>query len=250
VAAALGAALILAIVVVVLSPIASKRPTGASTTLTPTPSATPSASPTPSATPTPTFDKSQFSIDDPASLWVVVNKTRPLNPINYAPSLTALTFPGGKGQMRPEAAAGLQQMFADYTTQTGARLTVVSPYRSYSTQVSTYNGWVARLGKAQADRQSARPGYSEHQTGLAVDINTAVSQAFGTTPAGQWLAANSWKYGFIVRYTDGQEPVTGYEYEPWHFRYVGVALATELHTTGIPTLEQFFGLPSAPNYPG
>jgi D-Ala-D-Ala carboxypeptidase. Metallo peptidase. MEROPS family M15B len=150
--------------------------------------------------------------------------------------------------MRPEAAAGLQKMFADYQAQTGDHFTVVSPYRSYSTQVRVYNGWVSRLGQAQADRQSARPGYSEHQTGLAVDVDTAVNQSFGATPPGMWIAANSWQYGFIVRYPDGLEPVTGYEYEPWHLRFVGVELATEMHSTGIQTLEQFFGLPSAPDY--
>jgi D-alanyl-D-alanine carboxypeptidase len=139
-------------------------------------------------------------------------------------------------------------MFADYHAQSGLQLSVVSPYRSYNTQVSTYNGWVTRLGQAQADRQSARPGFSEHQTGLAVDIDTAVSEAFGQTPAGIWLAQNSWKYGFIVRYQQGQEAITGYEYEPWHFRYVGVPLATELQKEGFPSLETFFGYPAAPSY--
>jgi D-alanyl-D-alanine carboxypeptidase len=152
--------------------------------------------------------------------------------------------------MRPEAAAALQQMFADYHAQSpsGDGLTVVSPYRSYVDQKSVYAGWVSRLGQAQADRQSARPGFSEHQSGLAVDIDTAVAQSFGQTPAGQWLAQNSWRYGFVVRYQDGQEGVTGYEYEPWHFRYVGVPLATELQKEGFPSLETFFGYPPAPNY--
>ena len=244
---ALAVVLLLVIVIVVLTPSPATTPSGASTR---TSAPTPTPTPTPTRTPTPTFDKAQFSIDDPSSLWVVVNKTRQLNPKNYAPPLAALTFPGGEGQMRPEAATALQQMFADYQAQTGSQLTVVSPYRSYNAQVSVYAGWVARLGQAQADRQSARPGFSEHQTGLAVDIDTAVSQAFGATPAGMWLAANSYRYGFIVRYPDGLEPVTGYEYEPWHFRYVGVALATEMHTTGIQTLEQFFGLPDSPDYAG
>jgi D-alanyl-D-alanine carboxypeptidase len=180
---------------------------------------------------------------------VVVDKARPLNPKNYVPALTGLSFPGGAGQMRPEAAAALKQMFADYRAQSGTQLTVISPYRSYAKQVSTYNGWVARLGQAQADRQSARPGTSEHQTGLAVDIDTGSNQGFGATPPGRWLAANTYRYGFILRYPDGLESITGYEYEPWHFRYVGVALATEMHTTGIQTLEQFFGLPAAPDYP-
>jgi len=240
--AALAVILVLVITIVLLAPASPSRPTSAAST---TPSSTPSAAPTP--TPTPTFNKSQLSVDDPASLWVVVNKTRQLNPKNYAPPLTALNLPGG-GQMRPEAAAALTQMFADYQAASGAQLKVVSPYRSYNTQVATYNGWVSRLGQAQADRQSARPGFSEHQTGLAVDINTGADQGFGKTPAGIWLAENSYKYGFIVRYPDGLEPITGYEYEPWHFRFVGVDLATEMHTTGVQTLEQFFGLPDAPNY--
>jgi D-alanyl-D-alanine carboxypeptidase len=240
--AAVAVILILVIALVLLAPSSSSTPQGGSTP-------TPSATPTPTPTPTPTFNKAQFSIDDPASIWVVVNKTRPLNPKNYVPPLTSLSFPGGAGQMRPEAAAALQQMFADYLAQGGSQLKVISPYRSYNTQVSTYNGWVAQLGQAQADRQSARPGTSEHQTGLAVDINTGADQGFGATPAGVWLAANSYKYGFIVRYPDGLEPITGYEYEPWHFRYIGVELATEMHTTGIQTLEQFFGLPAAPDYP-
>lgn len=240
--AAVAVVLILVIAIVLLAPSSSSTPNGA-------PTHSPSATPTPTPTPTPTFNKSQLSIDDPASLWVVVNKTRPLNPKNYVPALANLSFPGGRGQMRPEAAAALQQMFADYQAQGGSQLTVVSPYRSYNTQVSTYNGWVSRLGQAQADRQSARPGTSEHQTGLAVDINTGADQGFGASPPGVWLAANSYKYGFIVRYPDGSEPITGYEYEPWHFRFIGVELATEMHSTGIQTLEQFFGLPAAPAYP-
>ncbi|HEY5231677.1 MAG TPA: M15 family metallopeptidase [Galbitalea sp.] len=217
-------------------------------TSAPTTSAKPSATPTPTPTPTPTFDKTQFSTTDPSSDWVVVDKQHPLNPLNYAPPLAPLNLPGYKGEMRPEAAAALQEMFADYHTQSGSQLTVVSPYRSYPSQVSVYNGWVSRLGQAQADRQSARPGYSEHQTGLAVDIDTADSEAFGATPAGVWLAQNSWKYGFVVRYQLGQEAITGYEYEPWHFRYVGIPLATELQKEGFPSLETFFGYPPAPNY--
>jgi zinc D-Ala-D-Ala carboxypeptidase len=233
----------LVLVVVVLAPqkpVAAPSASGSG-------SAPPSSSPTPTPTPTPTFDKAQLSLTDPNSDWVLVNKTHPLNPKDYAPPLADLNLPGG-GQMRPEAASALTQMFADYQSQTGDHLTVVSPYRSYSYQVGVYNGWVSRLGQTQADRQSARPGYSEHQTGLAVDIDTAVDQGFGTTQAGSWLATNSWKYGFIVRYQDGQEAITGYEYEPWHFRYVGVPLATELQKEGFPSLETFFGYPAAPTY--
>ncbi len=240
--AAAAVVIVLVIAIVLLAPRTDTTPSGVAPTRTAT------SSPTPTPTPTPTFDKTQFSIDDPSSDWVVVNKTRPLNPKNYTPPLAALAFPGGAGQMRPEAAAALQQAFADYQAQTGDTLKVISPYRSYTTQVSTYNGWVNRLGQAQADRQSARPGFSEHQTGLAVDIDTGADQGFGATPPGMWLAANMYRYGFILRYPDGLESITGYEYEPWHFRYVGVPLATEMHDTGVQTLEQFFGLPAAPDY--
>jgi D-alanyl-D-alanine carboxypeptidase len=230
-------------------PASSNKPPAAATS--PTVPTTPSVTPTPTETPTPTpaaFDKKRFSLTDPNSLWVLVNKQHPLNPKNYAPPLAALNLPGRGGEMRPQAATALQKMFAAYHAASGLQLSVVSPYRSYPTQVSTYAGWVSRLGKAQADRQSARPGFSEHQTGLAVDIDTAVDQGFGKTPAGKWLAKYSFKYGFIVRYPDGQEKVTGYEYEPWHFRYVGTSLATEMHVTHAKSLEAFLGYPPAPSY--
>jgi D-alanyl-D-alanine carboxypeptidase len=109
-----------------------------------------------------------------------------------------------------------------------------------------YNGYVAKDGQAAADRYSAKPGTSEHQTGLAMDVCLANSgcsleQAFGDTPAGKWVAANAHKYGFIVRYLPGKDAITGYEYEPWHLRYVGIELATELQRNN-KTMEEFFGL--------
>lgn len=248
----IGVVLIAVIVAaaVLFLPRATTTPVAANTTQ-PTTASTPSSTPTPTATPTPTptpFDKHANSLTNPASKWVIVNKQNPLNPKNYAPPLVPLNLPGRAGEMRPDAAKALQQMFAAYHAQSGAQLSVVSPYRSYPSQISVYNGWVSRLGKAQADRQSARPGFSEHQTGLAVDIDTAVDEGFGKTPAGSWLRKNSWKFGFIVRYPEGQEKVTGYEYEPWHFRFLGVKLATEMHTTKATSLEAFFGYPPAPNY--
>jgi D-alanyl-D-alanine carboxypeptidase len=243
-AVAVLAVVVVALVTLLVVPTAPKPK--AKPSHSPTPSETPSATPTP----TPTFDKQRLSTTEATSLWVIVDKQRPLSPKDYAPALAPLNLPGYKGQMRPEAASALQKMFADYHAQspTGDQLTVVSPYRSYPDQVVVYGGWVRRLGQAQADRQSARPGFSEHQTGLAVDIDTATDAGFGTTAAGQWLAQNSWRYGFIVRYQQGQEPITGYEYEPWHFRYVGSELSTELHAKGFPSLETFFGYPPAPSY--
>jgi D-alanyl-D-alanine carboxypeptidase len=225
----------------------------------PTPSATPE--PTTSATPLPdpplklTFDRSQFSIDDPASLWVVVNKLRPLDPKNYAaPDLvsTPVKF-ANSPVLRKEASDQVVAMFAAYQAETGNEMQIQSAYRSYDVQVSVYNGWVAKLGQAGADLTSARPGHSEHQTGLAVDISAvpatcALDQCFADTDQGKWLAKNAYKWGFVLRYPNKMTSITGYEFEPWHYRYVGVELATEMHTTGIKTLEQFFDLPAAPGY--
>ena len=219
----------------------------------PSDSATPSSTPTPTPTPTPTFPLDQYSIDDPTSPWLVVNKLRPLNPQDYAPpDLVALNVVDG--QLRAEAAGQMQALLAAYTAETGLQMRSVSTYRSYDRQVTVYNGWVSSLGQEGADLTSARPGFSEHQTGWAMDLGAVpaqcdLDQCFGQTTQGLWLAAHSWEYGFIVRYPDGYTPITGYEYEPWHMRYVGVGLATEMHNTGVMTLEEMFGLPAAPTYP-
>lgn len=128
-----------------------------------------------------------------------------------------------------------------------------SGYRSYNYQTSLYSNYVKNEGQTAADTQSARPGHSEHQTGLAADIepasrNCEVDQCFATTPEGKWLAANAYTYGFIIRYPADKVDVTGYEYEPWHIRYIGAPLATELHNQGIETLEEFFGVSGGPSY--
>jgi len=136
----------------------------------------------------------------------------------------------------------------------GVSLTVVSGYRSYTSQTSVYNQYVARDGQSAADTYSARPGYSEHQTGWAADLGPATSscpavdQCYATTPAGKWIAANTYRYGFIIRYQPDKVPITGYEYEPWHVRYVGPSLSQEMHRVGIRTLEEFFDLGAAPHY--
>jgi D-alanyl-D-alanine carboxypeptidase len=204
------------------------------------------------------FNENQYSINDPTSIWVVVNKLRPLNPINYAPTdlvvpSVPLRGPGNETmQLRQVVATALEQMFAASKTQ-GINLMLASGYRSYSYQTTLYNSYVQSQGQAAADLGSARSGHSEHQTGLAADLepvsrNCELEQCFATTPEGEWLAANCYKYGFIIRYTLANQPITGYEDEPWHVRYIGTSLAGEMHSTGVTTLEQFFGLPAAPNY--
>ena len=126
----------------------------------------------------------------------------------------------------------------------GFNLKVISGFRSYSSQKSTYNGWVNKYGQAKADTLSARPGHSEHQTGLAADINS-LNQSWGNTDEGKWLNNNCYKYGFIIRYPYGKDDITGYIYEPWHIRYVGKDLAEKLYNDGNwITLEEYFGIDS------
>ena len=205
-----------------------------------------------------TFNAKLYSTTDATSLWVIANKKHPLNPVKYVPTdLVTPNVPlrvlGNETmQVRRETATALEQMFADAKLN-NLNLMISSGYRSYGYQVNLYNGYVQSQGQAIADQQSARPGYSEHQTGLSADIepasrNCEVEQCFGTTPEGTWLAANAYKYGFIIRYPADKVAVTGYEYEPWHLRYVGVSLATEMHAKGIETLEEFFGISGGTSY--
>lgn len=212
----------------------------------------------PSSDKKPSFNKKQHSLTDPTSIWVIVNKKTPLNPQDYVPDDLVtpdlpLRVPGNVSmQMRQVTADALTKLFAAAAAD-GAPMMVSSGYRPYTYQVTLYNGYVKTQGQAVADTQSARPGYSEHQTGLAVDVEPKdqtcdVDECFADTPAGKWVAANAYKYGFVIRYPKGDDAITGYTYEPWHLRYVGVDLATEMHTEGVSTLERFFGLPDAPDY--
>lgn len=193
----------------------------------------------------PTFDKNMYSLTEPSSIWVVVNKKRPL-PSSYVPGdLTPVLG----GQMRTEAGNALKNL-VNSAKNNGHDLSIISSYRSYNTQSSTYNGYVAQDGAAKADTYSARPGHSEHQSGLAVDLGNGVCNleiCFGDTSAGKWLASTAPNFGFIVRYPAGKDNITGYQYEPWHVRYVGVELAKELQKAG-QTMEEFFNLENAPTY--
>ncbi len=120
---------------------------------------------------------------------------------------------------------------------------ISSGFRSYSLQNSIYSRYCAEDGKALADRYSARPGHSEHQTGLAIDLNT-ISQSFANTAAGHWIASHCHEYGFILRYPEGKEHITGYMYEPWHIRYVGVEAACKIAESGL-CLEEYYGITSS-----
>lgn len=126
----------------------------------------------------------------------------------------------------------------------GIDLKITSGYRSYSVQVELYDNYAKRDGKEAADTYSARAGYSEHQSGLCFDLN-GTNKNFIKTKEGKWLNDNCYKYGFIIRFPNGKEEYTGYMYEGWHFRYVGVELATILYNNGDwISLEEYYGITS------
>ena len=161
---------------------------------------------------------------------LIANKTYSL-PSDYGNGLTSTTQ------------SAFDKMNAD-AKSLGLNLWIASGYRSYATQKRLYNNYVSSDGKEAADTYSARPGYSEHQTGLAFDLNS-VEESFANTDEGKWVKDNCYRYGLIIRYPKGKESVTGYIYEPWHLRYVGVELATKLYNNGDwITLEEYFGVDS------
>lgn len=204
----------------------------------------------------PSFDKTKYSLTEPTSLWVIVNKQNSI-PSTYEPAgLRQPSVPlraSGSSEMlmRDDAATAMEAMVNAAKTQ-GISLMIASAYRSYGLQTDVYNSEVSAYGQAYADTESARPGHSEHQTGLAADLepasrNCEVDQCFANTPEGQWLAAHAHEYGFIIRYPEGKDAITGYKYEPWHVRYLGTDLSNEVYKSG-QTLEEYFGLPAAPSY--
>lgn len=200
-----------------------------------------------------------YSNTEPDSPWVVVNKLRPLNPINYTPQdLVAPKFgtlnanPYGRKLRKAASTAAYKLAMAMNKAGKGS-LIIQSAYRSYAEQTAVHARQVDRYGLKAGEALAARPGYSEHQTGWAMDVSARgqgcqIRVCFGQTKAGLWLSANAHKYGFVIRYPNNATPVTGYQYEPWHLRYVGPGLATVMREDRVSTLEKFFGLPSAPNY--
>ena len=182
-------------------------------------------------------------IQDPDSLTVLVNKHYAL-PNSYVPQLETLGAGYGGGSMRPEAAQAFRAM-SDAARREGVSLYSVSAYRSYQTQRSAYNGYLRNASQAYVDTFSARPGHSEHQTGLAVDINVATRSAnFERTPAFAWLKEHCAEYGFILRYLEDKQDITGYRFEPWHYRYVGEEAARACMDQGLAYEEYIALLPN------
>ena len=159
----------------------------------------------------------------------------------YIPaSLREADVPGSVRRMRPEAAAALEEMFAACKEETGAVLISVSGYRSYASQKNIYARKLQSVhgDVARAQEYVAPPGTSEHNTGLAMDVgqkNKAhLNEKFRDTEGGAWCRENCWRFGFVLRYDEGWEEITGYSFEPWHFRYVGKDVARQIHDANVP----------------
>ena len=186
-------------------------------------------------------------IDQPGSDWWLVNRDRPL-PDGYVPSeLVTPNVPIKPGvsntQATPVVAAAFEAMVAA-ARQDGYELQLTSGYRSFEDQQATYERFVRDYGAEVAAERVAVPGTSEHQTGLAIDVGEVDlpdDEEFGDTASSTWVRDNAHRFGFIVRYPPDKAAITGYANEPWHLRYVGLELATQLHASGL-TMEEHFGL--------
>ena len=159
---------------------------------------------------------------------LIANKTYPLPP-NYNPGVD------------PTAKAAFDEMQAAAAAE-GLDIYIASSFRTYAYQIALYNRYMEQYGKEAADTFSARGGYSEHQTGLAFDLNS-ISDGFADTPEGKWVDKHCWEYGFIIRFPKGKEAETGYQYEPWHIRYLGKETAKAVYDSGL-SLEEYLGIDS------
>lgn len=158
----------------------------------------------------------------------------------YEPETIKAAVPGQLQDMRADAAAALEEMFAACKAEIGVTLKAVSGYRSYQRQATIYQNKLDRVKtQEKADQYVARPGASEHQLALAMDVGQKndevnLTSSFGKTKGGKWVAEHCWEYGFILRYQEGWEDVTGYAFEPWHVRYVGKEYAKMIHEADMP----------------
>ncbi len=210
----------------------------------------PSTPTTPPETPPPTPTEPPGALDP--DLHRLVSKEHAL-PADYVPP-GLQPLPGGWlmpevwGELRADVVEALQPMMSA-AWEDGVDLRVRSAYRSYATQQETFAYWVSLLGEAQARRESAEPGHSEHQLGTVADFadpanGWSLVESFADTPSGLWLAEHAWEYGFAMSYPRDGEAITGYIFEPWHFRYIGVEAAAAWHASGLTLIEFLEGLHS------
>ena len=179
----------------------------------------------------------ESNLDD--GILILCNKYNKL-PKNYIPALVSMDGKYSKGgKLHPEAYEAFKKL-ADDARKLGYKIIINSGYRSYSSQTSIYNNYVNRDGRDTADTYSARPGHSEHQTGLAIDVTSSGRfSSFGSTKEYLWMKANAHKYGYILRYTKKNQGITGYMNEEWHYRYVGIDAADYIYKNDI-TFEEYY----------
>lgn len=182
-------------------------------------------------------------VPDPHSALLLVNKYWKL-PDGFEPKgLREISnrYVNSVQRMVPAAADAFEALCKE-GLQYGVKLVGISAYRSNTRQAQLYNSYVQTSGQAYADTYSARPGHSEHETGLTIDVTDGNSLGdFEGTPGEVWMRDNAHRFGFIVRYPKGKEEITGFIYEPWHIRYVGAEIATELYETGL-TLDEYWAM--------
>lgn len=205
----------------------------------------PTALPEESSTPQPLPSATPDTVSDD-SILRIVNGSHRLDP-SYVPS--DLTVPSvtseGTEYLRSEAAAAIEKLFAA-AKEAGYDLVLISGYRSYEFEVRNQQYYIGMYGAEYAAHVDCNPGANEHQLGLAADIGTTdgvcrLENCFASGGASAWLQENAWKYGWILRYPDGKQDITGIMYSPWNYRYVGIEAAGELHASGL-TMEEYYGM--------
>jgi D-alanyl-D-alanine carboxypeptidase len=180
-------------------------------------------------------------------MLILVNKSHPIDK-DYKPDdlVKIKYFVSDRSEttryMRAEAAEAFHNL-VDKAAENGMELKMTTAYRSYNFQKILFDNYVAKEGEEAANQYSARPGQSEHQTGLSVDVTSPsvdyqLSDDYGNAEEGKWLAENAYRFGFIIRFPKGKEEITGYQYEPWHIRYVGLTAAKEIYEQNL-TLEEY-----------
>lgn len=194
-----------------------------------------------------TVEDLKNSIINSSDILSLVNKNYSLEDDYVPDDLVTLDVPTVLenpeiNQLRKEAADALKEMI-NSAEEENIDLYARSGYRSYQTQVQLFNNYVANNGEEAANKFSARPGESEHQTGLSIDVTSEsvdyqLTESFGETAEGIWIQEQAHNFGFIIRYPEGKEEITGYQYEPWHLRYLGKEMATEVFESGL-TYEEF-----------
>ncbi len=233
-------------------------------TPTPAPTSTPTPTPTPSPSPTPVPEYIEPTItggavwysgyvdprsvraeivSNPEDIAVLVNKYY-ASPETYVPELVLAKYSASQ-QLRPEAATAWEAMHDACLADIGQDLYLISGYRDWATQTYSFNNAIPRRGLDKAVCKNAYPGRSEHPLGLALDINIKsdpeIRDNFVYTKAGQWVLEHGHEYGFIWRYPADKGHITGYGVEGWHFRFIGVEVATEMYEKNISTLEEYYG---------